>query len=196
MFHEPPKLQTQEHCRYRGAKPVNLPPVVLSDEAILKVIEDCQLSHGGRVRGVAVREELKRRFGVRAGTDRIYRLLHRHQVQAGQGDTQALKEQLQCLSVELEAARNAQREAEERERLAAYREEMHLARWAGELHALREKVARYETQGGVRTQAQLETERLRLLKEVARQRQVISALTALLERHGIQVPSDLSDFRQ
>lgn len=161
---------------------------MLTDETIIKVINDCQLQRG-KVRGVAVREELMRRFGVRASTDRIYRLLREFRAQAGQAETQKLREQLRSLNEELEAARQAQQQAEERARLAEHREETHLMKWAGELHELREKVAHYEGMGGLRSQAQFESERLRLLMDLARKRQTIEMLTALLEQHGIEVPS-------
>ena len=164
---------------------------MLTDDTILEVIDDCQRRDGGRVRGVAVRRELMQRFGARASTDRIYRLLREHQTRGGSNELLALQARVSEMTAALQAARNAQEEAEERARLAEHREEVHLVKWARELHELREKVAHYEGRAGLRTQAQFEAERLRSLVECARHKQTISKLTALLDQHGIAIPPEL-----
>lgn len=159
----------------------------LTDAAILEVISECEPAKG-RVRGTVVRRELLRRYGVRAGTDRLYRLIRTHESRAGQRELTALRARIAELELELANARDEVARERERAELAEYREQSHLNKWATELHTLREKVARYEGLAGVRTQAQLESKYLRLQIQLARQRQTIDLLTKLLHDHGITVP--------
>src|SRR5277367_6564468 len=49
-------------------------PQQVSDAAIIAMIEELRLPHR-TPSGVAVRDELQARFGIRAGTERVYRLL-------------------------------------------------------------------------------------------------------------------------
>jgi hypothetical protein len=116
-------------------------PPRLPDTAILALIDELR-SQQPALTGTRLREELTRRHGSPCGVARIYRLLHsapaapstpapgRLAVAEVSPDSSAspddLHEQLQ--------------HALERAALAEHREEHHQARWAGEIHALREQV--------------------------------------------------------
>jgi len=115
-------------------------PPRLPDATILGLIDELRGQHPV-LTGTRLREELTRRHGSPCGVARIYRLLHSAQSApatatprelaaspdpANAGD---LHEQLQ--------------HALERAALAEHREEHHQARWAGEIHALREQVQQH-----------------------------------------------------
>jgi len=110
-------------------------PPRLPDTAIQQVIDELRARRGS-VTGVELRAELQRRHGLRGGVSRIYRLLHRpgalpHPPPARpapppSGDVAQVQAELTA--------------ALERARLAEHREEAHQARWAGEIHQLREQV--------------------------------------------------------
>jgi hypothetical protein len=108
-------------------------PPRLPDATILALIQELRGQHAV-LTGTRLRAELARRYDLRGGVTRIYRLLHEataprpapspaSPVTAESADPQS----------ELAAAL-------ERARLAEYREEAHQARWAGEIHQLREQV--------------------------------------------------------
>jgi hypothetical protein len=145
-------------------------PPLVSDELIRSAIREVGAS-GGRLTGVAVRDLLARRHGVRGGVSRIYRLLHTAQrpppprptpVPAPTGET-------------LEAA-------VERANLAEHREQTHQARWARETDALRARVVESE-----RAARELADARLRiaeLARALATAQQRIAALEALQPEEG------------
>lgn len=162
----------------------------LTDAQILEAIRACEPA-SGRIRGIAVRRELQSRFGAHAGTDRVYRLIRAYESRAGGKDLEELQRRIAELEQALVEARETAERERERAELAEHREQSHLNKWATELHTLREKVARYEGLAGARTQAQLESEHLRLQIQLARQRQTIDLLTQLLTDHGIAVPPQL-----
>ena len=106
-------------------------PQKLTDAAIVAVIAALRAANLPAT-GVDTRRELARRFGVRAGTDRVYRLLRKS---ATPGDVPTLLPALDLaqLSVERDAAlRRAQ--------LAEYREEATQKRTAHEIDTLRQRL--------------------------------------------------------
>jgi hypothetical protein len=110
-------------------------PPRLPDAAIISLIGELRAQHTV-LTGTRLREELQARHGTPGGVSRIYRLLDQaRQPQparpaptpaAGTNDVTELQAELAV--------------ALERARLAEHREEAHQARWAGEIHALREQV--------------------------------------------------------
>lgn len=107
-------------------------PPRLPDSAILELIAELRGQHA-ILTGTRLRDELARRHGFRGGVSRVYRLLSQATsprpapppppAVAGTTDSQA----------QLAAAL-------ERARLAEHREEAHQARWANEIHELRQQV--------------------------------------------------------
>jgi hypothetical protein len=110
-------------------------PPRLTDSQIQQVIDELRRRRGA-VTGLELRAELQRRHGHRGGVTRVYRLLRQnalpHSTPAPPTSPQAT-DHLAELQSQLTAAL-------ERARLAEHREETHQARWAGEIHALREQV--------------------------------------------------------
>jgi hypothetical protein len=109
-------------------------PPRLTDSQIQQVIDELRARRGA-ITGLELRAELQRRCGHRGGVSRIYRLLRQTTLPhpapfppapLPAGDLAELQAQLTA--------------ALERARLAEHREEAHQARWAGEIHALREQV--------------------------------------------------------
>ena len=113
-------------------------PPRLPDPAILALIAELRTRHAV-LTGTRLREELKQRFGAPCGVTRIYRLLHEATTPSptnapdpattappSPDDPAHLREELRL--------------ALERAALAEHREEHHQARWAGEIHQLREQV--------------------------------------------------------
>lgn len=110
-------------------------PPRLPDTAIQQVIDELR-ARRGTITGLELRAELQRRYGHRGGVTRIYRLLQQNTrtrpapspppAATATGDLSMLQSQLAA--------------ALERARLAEHREEAHQARWAGEIHQLREQV--------------------------------------------------------
>jgi len=108
-------------------------PPRLPDATILALIAELRGQHAA-LTGTHLREELARRHGFRGGVSRVYRLLRQattaspphwptpEPVATGEPPHAALAAAL------------------ERARLAEHREEAHQARWAREIHELREQV--------------------------------------------------------
>jgi hypothetical protein len=112
-------------------------PPRLPDAEILQVIDELRARHG-TITGLELRAELQRRHGHRGGVTRIYRLLQQRRAlprpaPAPAPPPTAPAGDLAQLQAELAAAL-------ERARLAEHREEAHQARWANEIHQLREQV--------------------------------------------------------
>jgi hypothetical protein len=101
-------------------------PVQVTDGQVLALIRELTAA-GGTPSGVRLRDELRRRFGVRGGVARIYRLLR----EAGEGARGF------DLQHELETTR-------ERARLAEHREEAHQRHWAREVDQLRTRLVEAE----------------------------------------------------
>ena len=110
-------------------------PPLLPDAAILAVIAELRGQHAV-LTGTRLREELAARYGTPCGVARIYRLLHQA-TQPRPAPDSAAQPQPAGDVAELQAQLAA---ALERARLAEHREEHHQARWANEIHALREQV--------------------------------------------------------
>ena len=111
-------------------------PPLLPDSLILDLIAELRAQHAV-LTGTRVREELERRHGHRAGVARLYRLLARATAPPPAAPTPTLATSPPADAADLHAQLDA---ALERARLAEHREEHHQARWAGEIHALREQV--------------------------------------------------------
>jgi len=115
-------------------------PPRLPDAAILALIDELR-GQQAVLTGTRLREELAHRFGFRGGVTRIYRLLAQAtapqpaQRPAPPGPAPAAGSE--GLHAELAAAL-------ERARLAEYREEAHQARWANEIHELRDQVRTFK----------------------------------------------------
>jgi hypothetical protein len=108
-------------------------PPRLPDAAILELIAEL-CGQQAALTGTTLRAELQRRYGFRGGVSRIYRLLQMATApRAAPLPSPAPRSADADLHAELAAAL-------ERARLAEYREEHHQARWAGEIHQLREQV--------------------------------------------------------
>ena len=94
------------------------------------LIEELRSQHAV-LTGTTLRAELKARHGTPCGVSRIYRLLH----------TATLPQAAPAAAPSSTADRSAElAEAVKRAELAEYREEHHQARWASEIHSLREQV--------------------------------------------------------
>jgi hypothetical protein len=110
-------------------------PPRLPDSAILELIGELRGQHAV-LTGTRLREELARRHGFRGGVRRIYRLLDQATAPrptAPPSPTTAVPTADTDLHAQLTAAL-------ERARLAEHREEAHQARWANEIHELRQQV--------------------------------------------------------
>jgi hypothetical protein len=108
-------------------------PPRLPDSEILALITELRGQHPV-LTGTRVRAELRARFGTPCGVARIYRLLDSAMRPATLPSPPAAGT---AASPDLQAELAA---ALERAQLAEYREEHHQARWAGEIHQLREQV--------------------------------------------------------
>jgi len=109
-------------------------PPRLTDSQIQQVIDELRRRRGA-VTGLELRADLQRRYGHRGGVTRVYRLLRQAALPhpAPSPPTPLPACDLSDLQAQLAAAL-------ERAQLAEHREEAHQARWAGEIHALREQV--------------------------------------------------------
>jgi hypothetical protein len=108
-------------------------PPRLPDTAILELIQELRGQHAV-ITGTRLRTELERRFGSRGGVSRIYRLLREATApRPAPASSSPAPPTSPDPPSELAAAL-------ERARLAEHREEAHQARWAGEIHQLREQV--------------------------------------------------------
>jgi hypothetical protein len=110
-------------------------PPRLLDTEIQQVIDELR-ARSGTTTGIELRAELQRRHGHPGGVARIYRLLQQS-TQTRPAPPQAPPLPATGSLIELQAQLTA---ALERARLAEHREEHHQARWAGEIHQLREQV--------------------------------------------------------
>ena len=112
-------------------------PPRLPDAAIATVIADLRARHP-TLTGTELRNELRHRHGSPGGVARIYRLLRAATApdippSSSPSDIPAPAD----LRAELAAALD-------RAQRAAHREEHHQARWAGEIHQLREQARTYK----------------------------------------------------
>lgn len=130
-------LTTRQHglsVIFRYHPPMPRPPC-LPDTEVQQVIDELR-ARRGTITGLELRAELQRRYGHPGGVARIYRLLQQSTPtrpappppQAAPASSDLVELQSQLVA------------ALERARLAEHREEAHQARWAGEIHALREQV--------------------------------------------------------
>ena len=114
-------------------------PPRLPDAEILALIDELRGQHAV-LTGTTLRAELARRYGCRGGVSRTYRLLRAAtapQPASPPPPSPAPGSANHTLQVELTAAL-------ERARLAEYREEHHQARWAAEIHELREQARTFK----------------------------------------------------
>ena len=111
-------------------------PPRLPDAAILALIDELR-GQQAVLTGARLREELAHRFGFRGGVTRIYRLLAQATTPHPAPPRPAPAAGSEGLHAELAAAL-------ERARLAEYREEAHQARWANEIHELRDQVRTFK----------------------------------------------------
>lgn len=110
-------------------------PPKLSAAEIEGIIDELRL-RVSVLTGTMVRAELQRRFGVRAGTERIYRMLRAPSPTASPpAQTSKPEERIRELKTALAAALK-------RAELAEHREQVHQDKWALELHELRNEVQR------------------------------------------------------
>jgi hypothetical protein len=112
-------------------------PPRLPDQTILDLIAELRAQHPS-LTGTRLRDELALRFGHRGGVARLYRLLANATAVPSPTAPPTITatpatDDLVQLRAELAAAL-------ERAQLAEYREDHHQARWASEIHELREKV--------------------------------------------------------
>jgi hypothetical protein len=114
------------------------PPKLSADE-IEGIIRELRL-RAGVLTGTMVRAELQRRFGVRAGTERIYRMLRApSSTPSPPAQNSGPEERIRELETALAAALK-------RAELAEHREQVHQDKWALELHELRNEVQRLRRQ--------------------------------------------------
>ena len=107
-------------------------PPKAPDSELLRVIQQLRTSVPV-LTGQAVRAELQRRFGFRAGTQRVYRLLHAHAPPAARPDD--FEHQLAQVRAERDAALR-------RAELAEFREQATQDRMAHQIFELRQKLKR------------------------------------------------------
>ena len=144
-------------------------------------------SQGAPVRGVWLRQELSSRFGARASTDRIYRLI----AEAGDGEPvsprlaelQARVSDLESQLQQADAALSAERRRAE---LAEEREVHHQEKWAAEIDGLRQKLQVYQRAGRY---DQLD-QQLKLHRELFAARSQNSRLREKLTEHGLALDDD------
>jgi hypothetical protein len=111
-------------------------PPRLPDATILALIDELRGRHAV-LTGTRVREELRARHGTPCGVARIYRLLHAATATTpARSPAPIASDNLPSEVVELQ---RSLQDALERAALAEYREEHHQARWAAEIHTLREQ---------------------------------------------------------
>ena len=114
-------------------------PPKLSAAEIEGIIRELRL-RAGVLTGTMVRAELQRRFGVRAGTERIYRMLRTpSSTPSPPAQNSGPEERIRELETALAAALK-------RAELAEHREQVHQDKWALELHELRNEVHRLRRQ--------------------------------------------------
>ena len=145
-------------------------PPRLPDSAILDLIAELRSQHAV-LTGTTLRAELKARHGNPCGVSRIYRLLHA--ATTPDARPAAAPSSPADHSTELAAALK-------RAEIAEYREEHHQARWAGEVHSLREQVHALRDAG--HRLAVLEQQLLDRSRELAAAWIRIADLEAQLER--------------
>jgi DNA repair exonuclease SbcCD ATPase subunit len=124
-------------------------PHSISDAAIIAAVRELQ-AQSGRVTGVAVRALLERRYGVRGGVARIYRLLEDHRRRAVPSQPAPGAHPTTVSDESRDAAIRRADLAEERERI-------HQERWARETDTLRMRAADAER---LRAEAALYRQRL------------------------------------
>jgi hypothetical protein len=112
-------------------------PPLLPDEQILALITELRTRHPA-LTGLRLREELKLRHGTPGGVSRIYRLLGKATAPSP-ALPEATPAPVNDLPTEVTELRAELQLALERATLAEHREERHQARWAGEIHRLREQ---------------------------------------------------------
>ncbi len=145
-------------------------PPLVSDDLIRSAIREVG-SSGARLTGVAVRELLARRHGVRGGVTRIYRMLRDAQRPTPTPSRPAPPPTDESLE-----------SAVERANLAEHREQVHQVRWARETDALRARLAESE-----RAARELADARLRiaeLARALASAQQRIASLEAAQSEEG------------
>ena len=109
-------------------------PQQVSDEAIVSIIEELRLPHR-TPSGVAVRKQLWARFGIRASTQRVYRLLKTPPPPPAPIDpTEAARQIAELTRQRDEALRRAE--------LAEYRERAIQDRTATQIDTLRQRLMR------------------------------------------------------
>ena len=109
-------------------------PQQVSDETILAIIEELRLPHRAPS-GVSVRAHLWARFGIRASTQRVYRLLKAAPAPPRAIDPTAAARQIAELTLERDAALR-------RAELAEYRERATQDRTAVQIDYLRQRLRR------------------------------------------------------
>ena len=111
-------------------------PPRLPDTTILSLIDELRSQHAV-LTGTRLRAELKARHGTPGGVTRLYRLLHAATAPQPAPSRPAVATGASPASSDLQTELAA---ALERAQLAEHREEHHQARWATEIHQLREQV--------------------------------------------------------
>lgn len=109
-------------------------PPRLSDADLFALIVELKV-HKATLTGTGLRQELKRRFGCRCGTQRIYRLLRARPPPQPSRAADNAAELLSQLTAERDAALARAERAE-------LREQAHQDMWANEIWELRQEVAR------------------------------------------------------
>ncbi len=109
-------------------------PQQVSDETIVAIIEELRLPHRAPS-GVAVRERLWARFGLRASTQRVYRLLKAPPPPRPPLDPMGATRRIAELIAERDAAL-------QRAELAEYRERAAQDRTAAQIDTLRQRLKR------------------------------------------------------
>jgi len=108
-----------------------------SDQQIEHVLAELRAANDRPISGLTLRRELQQRFGSRAGTDRIYRLLQRPVQPLGENSAGS-----SALIARLTAERDA---ALARAELSELREVATQDRTANEIYELRQKVRALQT---------------------------------------------------
>ncbi len=113
-------------------------PPLISDQEVLGTIAELQ-GRSAALTGTALRAELRRRFGKAGGVRRVYRLMRLAPAVPANPVSRVFGPMPNEPS-DAEALRHELHLALERAELAEHREEHHQARWAREIHELREQV--------------------------------------------------------
>src|SRR5271156_2947069 len=100
-------------------------PPALSDADLQALIRELKAG-SGKLTGMSLRTELKRRYGVRCGTQRIYKLLNARPPPPSALAVDDAAEQIARLTAERDAALARAERAE-------LREEAHQDKWANEI---------------------------------------------------------------